>query len=119
MNREKKLESVLIILVGFIFLFFIFKIKVFLLIAFLVGLMSALSTTILNGVTWFWFKLSEILGWINARIFLALIFFIFLFPMALLMRAFGKSGMALKNKKKSYYTERNHLYTSEDLENTW
>lgn len=119
MNREKKLESVLIIVIGFIVLFFIFKIKLFLLIALLVGLLSALSNTVLQGITWLWFKISEILGWINARILLSIVFFLFLFPMALLMRAFGKPGMALKNKKSSYYSDRNHKYVAEDLENTW
>lgn len=119
MNREKKLESLLIIAAGFIVLFFVFKIKWFLLVAFIVAFLGAMSKLFANGVTWLWFKISEILGWINARILLSVLFFIFLFPIALLMKAFGKGSVRLKKSKDSYYSERDHLYTSEDLENTW
>jgi flagellar biosynthesis protein FlhB len=119
MNREKKLESLLIIAAGFIVLFFIFKIKWFLLVAFLVAFLGAMSKLFADAVTWLWFKISEILGWINARILLSVVFFIFLFPMALLMKAFGKSNIQLKKNKTSYYSERDHVYKSEDLENVW
>ncbi len=119
MNREKKLESVLIIAAGFIVFFFIFKIKIFLLVALLVAIFGAMSKLFTDGLTWIWFKLSEVLGWLNARILLSIVFFIFLFPMALLMKAFGKSSIQLKKDKKSYYFERDVTYKPEDLENVW
>lgn len=119
MNREKKLESVLIIAAGFIVLFFIFKIKIFLLVAFLVAFFGAMSKLFTDGLTWIWFKLSEILGWLNARILLSVVFFIFLFPMALIMKAFGKSAIKLKKDKQSYYFVRDCVYKPEDLENVW
>ncbi|MBL7912854.1 MAG: hypothetical protein JNJ41_17455 [Bacteroidia bacterium] len=119
MNREKKLESLLIIAAGFIILFFVFKIKWFLLVALVVAFLGAMSNLFANGVTWLWFKISEILGWINARILLSVLFFLFLFPIALLMKAVGKGNVQLKRNKTSYYSERDHMYKSEDLENTW
>ena len=119
MNREKKLESVLIISAGFIVFFFIFKIKWFLLLAFLVAFLGAMSKVFTDGLTWLWFKIAEILGWINARVLLSVVFFIFLFPMALLMRVFGKSSIQLKKNKTSYYSDRDQVYKPEDLENVW
>jgi hypothetical protein len=74
MNREKKLESILIIAAGFIILFFVFKLKIFLIVAFVVAFFGALSTMFANGLTWVWFKIAEILGWINSRILLSVIF---------------------------------------------
>jgi len=50
-----------------------------------------------------WMKLGHILGWINSRIILGLVFLIVLLPIALIMRMLGHDP--LKNKKlnqKSY-----------------
>lgn len=109
----------LIIAAGFMVLFFIFKIKWFLLVAFVVSFLGAMSKLFTDGVTWVWFKISEILGWINSRILLGIVFFFFLFPLAMLMKLFNKVSIILKKGKASYYSDRNHLYKAEDLENVW
>ncbi len=44
-----------------------------------------------------WMKLGHILGWINSRIILGLVFLIVLLPIALIMRMLGHDP--LKNKK--------------------
>ncbi|HXB41836.1 MAG TPA: SxtJ family membrane protein [Bacteroidia bacterium] len=119
MSREKRLESMLIIAAGFIVLFLIVKIKWFLLIALAVAILGAMSKIATQGITWAWFKISEILGWINSRVLLGAIFFLFLFPISLLMRALNKITIKMKKQKDTYYSERNHTYTSEDLENSW
>ena len=119
MNREKKLESVLVIAIGFLVLFFIFKIKIFILVSLLVLLLSVMSDLIMDGITWLWFKIAEILGWINARILLSFVFFIILLPISLLARLLNKTAIKLKRSNASYYKERNHTYTSEDIENMW
>ena len=119
MNREKKLESVLIISAGFLVLFFVFKIKIFIFISLLILLLSAMSDLFTDGLTWLWFKLAEVLGWINSRILLGLIFFLFLFPVALIARLLNKTSISFKKNKDTYYSERNHTYTPEDIENMW
>ncbi len=119
MNREKKLESIVVIATGFMILFLIFKIKWFLLTALLVSILSVLSDFILDKITWLWFKIAEILGWVNSRILLGAIFFIFLSPIAFVMRLMNKGSIKLKKQDGSYYHERDHTYVNEDLENTW
>ncbi len=119
LTREKKLESMLVIAAGFMVFFLIFKVKWILLVALLIALIGAFSKVLTHWVTWAWFKLSEILGWVNARILLGIVFYIFLFPMAMIMRMTTKVSLKLKKEKNSYYTERDHLYTNKDLENTW
>jgi hypothetical protein len=118
-NREKRLESMLIIAAGFIVLFIAFKIKWLLLIALMVAVLGAMSKLATQGITWFWFKISEILGWINSRVLLSIIFFLFLFPISLLMRLLNKMTIKMKKEKETYYQERKHTFTPEDLENTW
>lgn len=119
MNGEKKLKSMLIIAAGFIVLFFIFKTECFLLIAFLVALLGAISKPATQAITWLWFKIAEVLGWINSRVLLVLIFFFVLFPISLLMRLFNKGTIKLKKEKATYYSERNHTYKPKDLKNVW
>ena len=119
MDREKKLESLLIIAAGFLVLFFIFKIKLFVLIALIVAFFGAMSKVFASGVTWVWFKISQILGWINSRLLLSIVFFIFLFPLSLIMKAFGKSTIKLKKEKNTYYYQRDLVYKPEHLEDVW
>ncbi|HWY12594.1 MAG TPA: SxtJ family membrane protein [Bacteroidia bacterium] len=119
MNREKKLEAVLVIAIGFLVLFFVFKIKIFVLISLLVLLLSVISDLCMNGITWIWFKISEILGWINSRILLGMVFFIILLPISLFARLLNKTAIKLKKSNDSYYKTRDHSYLPEDIENMW
>ena len=51
-----------------------------------------------------WMKIGHVLGWINTRIILGVIFYMLILPMGLVMRLFGKDPMARKvNKSASSY----------------
>ncbi len=54
-----------------------------------------------------WMKLGYLLGWVNSRIILGIIFFIILLPIAIVMRLFGYDP--LKNNRKGIYTYRNNV----------
>lgn len=91
--------------------------KVLFIIALSVGI---LSFFIESAIVWVWEKFALALGWINTRIILSLVFFIFLTPFAVLSRLFSKnSSLKLKNKEDTTFVERNHTYTKKDLENIW
>ncbi|GAB3510918.1 SxtJ family membrane protein [Emticicia fontis] len=134
MKQQNTKEIILTIVVGLLVFFFIFLPKGVLaaqpkgtllqglLIAALgIGVLSIFSNFVAEKIAWVWLKFAEILGRVNSTVLLSLIFFIFLTPIALLMRIF-KKGDALKLKKPataSAYDERNHTYVKKDLENTW
>lgn len=65
-----------------------------------------------------WMMIAKVLGYINSRILLTVLFFIILTPVALLMRLLGK-GSFLKSAsgKTSVFVIRNHLYKKADLVN--
>lgn len=116
----EKIKALLVIVTGLVILFFIFKGKGFLYAAAIIGVLSLAIPVAGDAVIWLWFKLAEVLGWINSRILLSLIFYVFLFPIALLARAATKNKMHLKKvKESSVYDTRNHKYTKNDLENIW
>jgi hypothetical protein len=121
MNKDKDLETILSITLGFVGLYLLFgKADVLLLLAFGIGIIGLFSNYLRKKIVLFWLKLGHILGTINGTILLSITFFVILFPIALLARAFGKSSFTLKpTSNETCYFERNHLYTSADFENTW
>ena len=54
-----------------------------------------------------WMKLGYILGWVNSRIILGLVFLIVLQPIALIMKVFGHDPLRKKKSNKSTYREIN------------
>ena len=52
-----------------------------------------------------WMKLGEILGWLNSRIILWLVFIVVLQPIAFLMRIFGHDLLRIKNIGQKAYRE--------------
>ena len=52
-----------------------------------------------------WMKLGHILGWVNSRIILGLVFLIVLLPIALIMRFFGHDPLRTKKFAQKSYRE--------------
>ncbi len=66
--------------------------------------------------------LALILGYINTRLLLGIIFFLFLTPIAWLSRFFTRDKLQLTKKngpRESYFRDRDHLYQAEDFEQPW
>jgi len=112
-------KSILVIVLGFSILSLIFKQPLLLYFGLSVGVLSITSVRIESLILKGWFGLAHILGWINTRILLSIIFYIFLTPIALLYRIFSNDPMKLKQPKESTFEERNHTYIPEDLKNQW
>jgi hypothetical protein len=124
LNREKELEVVLTICVGFLVAYLATKQQHSWLIALSigVGLVGAFSKFLTAKIAWAWMTLGEAMGFVMSKVILSLIFFLFLLPIALLTRLFNKNKDSLqlnRKQKGSYYFERNHQYVAKDLENTW
>lgn len=122
MEENKVSESVLAICTGLLLIYFIFKIKVLLLIAFLIGFAGLFIKPIANLIHKAWYKFAEILGFVNSKILLSIVFFIFLVPIAFVSRIFTKNKAMQFRKKEdgqSYYKDRDHNYNKSDFENMW
>ena len=52
-----------------------------------------------------WMKLGLLLGWINSKLILGLIFFLVLQPIALIMKLFGYDPLKIKKSNKKSYRE--------------
>jgi hypothetical protein len=65
-----------------------------------------------------WLKFGKCIGNVSNRIILTLIFIVILTPIALLFRLFNKNPLGIRRDagRDSYYHERNHTFTADDLE---
>ena len=116
MKKAKAYETILAIAAGFIALFFIFRAIPLLIIAFAVICIGLVSEFLRLKIHWAWSKLALGLGYLYSRIFLFLIFYIILTPLALLQRLFSKKT---KTDPSTNYHTRNHVYMKADLEKPW
>lgn len=86
----------------------------------IVGLIGAFSEQLSAYIVFFWDKLSHFLGLVMPNFILAPVFYLFLFPIALLSRIFKKSdSLHLKNNSDSLYKVRDHDYDKSHFENMW
>ena len=126
MSKIKTFETtktILTITVGFIVVFLITKTQVFLTIALVVGLIGMFSTFLSEKINFLWMKLTQLLSLIVPNILLSVVFYLFLFPMALLSRVFGKKNEAFSPipglVEGSMFEETNKEFTKESFENIW
>lgn len=125
MQNQDRFKTILVIVIGFTALGWIlrsrFQVETYLdKIAFVIGLVSIFIPVAARAIEWLWLKFALALGWVNSRILLTIVYFVFLMPIALLSRLFTKDPLMLKAKKSpTLYNTRNHLYKKEDLENIW
>lgn len=109
----------LTIAVGCIVLFFALEKMWLLYVSLAVGLCGMFSDFLSTKISGAWYKLAEVLGMIVPKILLSVVFYLFLFPLALLSRIGSKDPMKLKKGYSSYYTDRTTKFRKEDFEKTW
>lgn len=126
MKNQDRYKTLLVIVVGLLVISKILEKKygidptTLIYVAIGIGFLSILSSFFAKWIEWAWLKLALGLGWINSRILLTVIYFIFLLPIAWLSRLFTNDPLKLKTKNEpSLYLTRDHLYKKEDLENIW
>ncbi len=120
-KRAQSLQTVIVIVAGLL-VFYVWLHNPWLLRgALAVALTGVFSPWLTAKIHAGWMLLAQGLGWFNGRVLLSAVFFIILTPFAWLARLFGSSSFLLRKKQQeeSYYAERNHTYTPEDLEHTW
>ena len=65
-------------------------------IAAVLWLPALLFPAVLNPVYTIWMKVGHVLGWINTRVILGVLFYVMILPIGIIMRLFGNDPMARK-----------------------
>lgn len=120
-SETKTYQGILAMVTGFMLLYLIFNKTWLLYLSASVGVITLVSSQAANLIYKYWMKLAQILGTINSKILLTIIFFLFLTPLSFLYRLLNKDTLQLKkdSSKTSYFITRNHTYTKADLEKMW
>jgi hypothetical protein len=109
-----------VITVGFLVISLITGKKWMSSVAVVIGLIGAFSPFLSDIIAKGWNKLSEILGKIVPNILLSVIFFLFLFPIALLSKLFlKKDALHLKQPAAGTYVDINKVFEKKMFENPW
>lgn len=105
----------------FVLYIFVYPNRYLLYVGTAVGVLTLLWPALAQWISWGWYKLAEGLGYVNSRVLLTLVFFVFLLPVAMLYRFFNRDMLSLKSGRtdRSLYKERNHTYSADDLKNVW
>lgn len=85
------------------------------------GILGVWALLIPNSLKWFykgWMSIALVIGWINTRIILAIVFYIIITPMGLIMRIFGKNPVKNKPSKLDSYRSlpNSHSLSSKHME---
>jgi len=119
MKTEKTKSTMLIISMGFLFLYLIFSWKWALIVSFVVGVIGIASPFLSGKIEWAWMKLANLLSYIIPNLLLTLAFFLFLFPLSLLSKLFRKDPLMLSKKHSTYFIDINKEIPKESFEKIW
>lgn len=115
-QKETHHGTILAMVTGFLVLFYFFESPWMLYVSLILGVTGILSPFLARNIHWLWMKIGHILGWVNSKILLGIVFYIILFPVALIAKSFRKDLLKIKRgTRTSTFEERNHTYVPEDL----
>jgi len=110
----------LVITVGFLILYLFTGTRSLLYVSLATGLAGIFSPFLSRQIDFLWNRLAILLGYIVPNILLSLVFFLLLFPLALLARVFRKKDpLQLKRTGQSTYVLRDKVFDKASLENPW
>ncbi len=118
-NRQKQLETTLVIAMGFLALYFIFHIHWFLIVSLVVGVIGILSSLLAGWITWFWDNLAKGLNYVIPKILLGATYYFILFPLAALSKIGNKDPLLLSRKHDSYFVTRDINFDKASFEKSW
>jgi len=119
MKKQRNIETMLVLSMGFILLFYIFHWKYFILISLILGLTGLFFPWLTNILTILWLKLATALSYVVPKLLFSIVFYIFLFPLATISKLFSKDSMLMKRGYKSYFIDRNINFSKDSFEKTW
>jgi hypothetical protein len=119
MNREKHLETILVLVLALGIVYWIYKNPYFLLAAAILAGIGLLIPFLAEKIHWAWMKLAHVMGYVMSKVLLTVIFIVVLLPLSIFSRMAGKNTLQLARGKKTYFKDRNYTYDKASLENVW
>lgn len=119
MDKKKSAETILVLVLALVVLYWLLGKRYLLSIALLLGAIGIFVPFLAGKIHWAWMKLGHFMGYITGKIILSIIFFCMLYPLSLVSKLFRKNTLKTKPGSNSYFKERNFVYTKDTMENIW
>lgn len=117
---DEDFGNILAIAGGFAILYILFDKLPLIIVSVVVGVLGIASPYIAHLISKAWMGIGKVLGTLSSTIILTVVFYLFLFPIAVFSRIFKTNkSIRLAKGTGSYYHTRNHTFVKDDLENTW
>lgn len=119
MNREKALETVLVLALASLLAYLSFEITwlLYISIGFLVAGILFKKLSLLIGKVWMSF--AHYFGQVMNYVIMFIIFYFFLMPISFFQRLMGSNEILKKKEGNSHFYKRNHLFSEKDIQNPW
>jgi hypothetical protein len=118
-QKETSKTTMLVISMGFLIFYLVFSWDWAVWVSLGAGITGIVSLWLSQKIEWLWMKLAKVLSFIIPNILLSMVFFLILFPLALLSRLFHKDPLMLSPKYKSYFVEINREMEKSSFNKTW
>jgi hypothetical protein len=121
MSDAETTKTLTVVALALLIGYYLFKVVVLLHIVLVLLFLMAFPNPVGKLLAGAWLKFSEIIGHINSRIILTLIYYFVLVPVSLLYRIFNKTTVAYFNGKKpdSYFINSDRTFSKQSFEKTW
>ncbi|GGC50173.1 hypothetical protein GCM10011386_47990 [Parapedobacter defluvii] len=118
--KDNPIATVLIVTLLLLIVYLITNSAIAIFFALTVGISGLLFNSVTEAIDRLWTKLAGILGLIIPNILLMLVFYLFLTPLAMLARAFGKKNqLNLRNMNASLFQEQKEIFDKAFFERPW
>jgi hypothetical protein len=119
-QESKELDTILVIVLALVALYWFRRRNVLLLeIALGLGAVSLVLPAFRQGLHRAWMTLAKGMGAVSGRVLLTVVYVLVLVPLSFFARLSGKVTLRLKPGGPSYFKERDHTYTKEDMSHPW
>jgi hypothetical protein len=119
-KKNNSVKTVLTISIGFGIIYFLSDIKWALNTSLIIGVLGLISNKFSDFIDFLWMKLTRILSFIVPNVLLSLIFYLFLFPIAICYKIFGgKDPLQLKNNNETMWVNKDDKLDKSSFEKMW
>jgi len=113
-------RTVLTIVSGLLVFYLFSDVKWILVAAIIIGLAGTISDKACDLIDFLWMKLAKLLSYFIPNILLSLLFYLFLFPIAVLAKVFGKKDeLQLKNRENYSWSRTETKMEKASFEKMW
>jgi len=121
MDRIKVFKTTNTLSIALLIGFVAFNVKWLLWAALLLLLGAIIESRVTTILSEYWMKFAHILGNVNSRIILSIVFYMILTPFALIYRMFNKAAIDhfFGKNRKSNFDDKSSAYSKESLEKLW